>query len=119
MTGWAFSRSEGQTNSETPKVTRIDIAYVTVIAPGAFVSLLPQDVPRETSGTVREIVSQGIAQRPPDETLDEHEAHWRGERSLSQILSRMDLPADDRFELLSSGMKRRVLLARAVASSGI
>ncbi|MBP85611.1 MAG: ABC transporter ATP-binding protein [Planctomycetaceae bacterium] len=83
---------------------------------GAFVSLLPQDVPQELTGTVEEIVAAGLARRPPNEAVDEHEAEWRRERSLEQILSRMELSADDRFELLSSGMKRRVLLAQAIVS---
>jgi ATP-binding cassette subfamily F protein uup len=86
------------------------------LAPGAFVSLLPQDVPQDLTGTIREVVTAGIARRPPDATLDQHEAEWRDERRIEQILSRMELPADDRFELLSSGMKRRVLLAQAIVS---
>jgi ATP-binding cassette subfamily F protein uup len=68
------------------------------------------------TGTIREIVTAGIARRPPDATFDQHEAEWRDERRIEQILSRMELPADDRFELLSSGMKRRVLLAQAIVS---
>ena len=87
-----------------------------LFAPGAFVSLLPQDVPHDLAGSVLDIVTQGIARRPSDDTLDEHEAQWRGERSIEQILSRMELAADARFELLSSGMKRRVLLAQAIVS---
>ena len=83
---------------------------------GAFVSLLPQDVPQNLTGSIREVVTQGLSKRPKDVTVDEHEAAWRGEHRVEQILSRMELRDDDRFEVLSSGMKRRVLLAQAIVS---
>ncbi|MCB1799844.1 MAG: ATP-binding cassette domain-containing protein, partial [Gammaproteobacteria bacterium] len=41
---------------------------------------------------------------------------WRMEQQVESVISRMQLNADDRFEALSGGMKRRVLLARALAA---
>ena len=41
---------------------------------------------------------------------------WRREHAVARILSRMELSADVAFAPLSSGMKRRVLLARALVA---
>ncbi len=80
-------------------------------AVGARQALLPQDVPRGMAGTIREIVAGGTEIESGDP-----EVVWKAERQCEQILSRMELAGDSRFETLSSGMKRRVLLARALAS---
>src|SRR6185369_3781975 len=79
-------------------------------APSVKVSLLPQDVPQNVNGPVREVVAQGL--RHVD--ADEHDAAWKAEQQLNRILTEMQLPNEAPFELLSSGMKRRVLLARAL-----
>jgi ATP-binding cassette subfamily F protein uup len=81
-----------------------------LLAPGAKTAILMQDVPRDVTGTVAEVVATGL---PP--TSHDHPA-WRIEQQVKQILSRMSLDSEARFELLSSGMKRRVLLARALAA---
>src|SRR5690606_24492532 len=39
---------------------------------------------------------------------------WDLDRRVTQVLSRLELPEDDEFAALSGGMKRRVLLARAL-----
>lgn len=83
-----------------------------VFAPGIKLSLLPQDVPQGLTGRVIEVVASGL---PAEET--EHEAHWQMEQRVERILADMNLPAEARFESLSSGLKRRVLLARALVSS--
>ena len=44
------------------------------------------------------------------------DAAWKGQQQLKRILAEMQLPADGRFESLSSGTKRRVLLARALVA---
>ncbi len=77
-------------------------------SPGATVALLQQDVPQDLAGPVREIIAMGL---PP--TLA-GEAAWQGEQAVAQILSRMELDGGAAFEALSAGLKRRVLLARAV-----
>jgi len=73
------------------------------------VSLLPQDVPQSICGSVYEVVAGGL---PPRE--DDSETSWRDEQRVERILSRMQLDGEPSFDVLSSGMKRRVLLARAL-----
>ncbi len=72
---------------------------------GLQVSLLPQDVPEGHGGTVGHEVSLGLE---PPVPADDH-------RVLA-ILNRIGLDLDLRFADLSSGMKRRTLLARALVS---
>src|SRR5262245_50234516 len=82
------------------------------ITPGTKISLLQQDVPHDVFGTVHDVVLAGV-------TFDahDHQATWNAELQVRQILSRMELPPTAEFAALSSGLKRRVLLARALASS--
>jgi ATP-binding cassette subfamily F protein uup len=82
-----------------------------VLAPGVKVSLLPQDVPRDFGGRVSDVVAGGLAS-----AKDEGEAAWRKEQRVERILSRMELDGEASFEVLSAGMKRRVLLARALVA---
>jgi ATP-binding cassette subfamily F protein uup len=81
------------------------------MAQGARVSLLPQDVPADMQGRVHEVVGGGL---PP--CSDTPESAWQDEHRVERILSRMELDGDARFEVLSSGMKRRVLLARTLVA---
>jgi ATP-binding cassette subfamily F protein uup len=83
-----------------------------ILAPGTSISLLPQDVPEHLSGRTTGVVAQGL-------THNDHaaESPWQAERQVQTILSRMELDGQARFETLSAGMKRRVLLARALVSS--
>jgi ATP-binding cassette subfamily F protein uup len=83
-----------------------------VFSPGTKVALLQQDVPVDIHGPVREVVKAGVQLDNED-----HAVTWRSDQQVEQILSRMELPADADFETLSSGMKRRVLLARALVSA--
>ncbi len=78
------------------------------------VALLSQEVPVGLQGSVAEVVDQGLA-----DACDEHGEplpDWRKEQSVEQTLSRMSLDGGDSFATLSSGMKRRVLLAQALVS---
>ena len=84
-----------------------------LFAPGTRVSLLPQDVPRQIEGRVFDVVAEGLVNAPDDE----HEAQWQHVRRVERVLSEMTLDGQCRFEVLSSGMKRRVLLAQALVSS--
>ena len=77
-----------------------------ILAPGAKVALLQQDVPQDLGGRVQDIVAAGL---PPAA-----EAAWQQEQTVAQILSRMALDGAADFASLSAGLKRRVLLARAV-----
>jgi ATP-binding cassette subfamily F protein uup len=92
-------------------VARPDAGDVT-FQPGATVALLPQDVPRDLAGAIRDIVATGL---PPVDA--DHEAAWRRDHAVDQVLSRMSLDGDRHIETLSSGMKRRVLLARALVAA--
>jgi len=78
-------------------------------APAVTVALLPQDVPRDVRGTVRQVVAGGLTAFPEEEK-------WRADQQLDQTLSRMEFDGEAAFETLSSGMKRRVLLGRAIVS---
>jgi ATP-binding cassette subfamily F protein uup len=79
-----------------------------LVDPATRLSLLPQDVPDDVQGTVAEVIRQGLA---ADDLQD-----WQADQQLQQIASRMKLDTDHDFAQLSAGMKRRVLLARALVS---
>ena len=76
---------------------------------GIEVAYLQQDVPRVTDQTVTQVVASGLGEK-----FRQAESEWEGERLVKQTLSQMDLEGGAMFERLSSGMKRRVLLARAI-----
>ena len=73
---------------------------------GARVASLSQEVPDDISGRVREVVSTS-----PDESH-----HQAEDYEVEAALHRLDLDADAEFGTLSGGLKRRVLLARALVS---
>ncbi len=77
---------------------------------GVRTALLPQEVPHELQGTVFEIVSAGL-----EDSGFPQEATWRKALQVENTLSRMSLSPEARFESLSAGLKRRVLLARGLA----
>ncbi len=82
-----------------------------VISPGKHVAKLSQDVPQDVTAQIKEVVAEGLR----DTELPEEE-QWKQQNDVEQILSRMELDGEARFETLSSGMKRRVLLAQALVS---
>ena len=88
-----------------------------VFAPNTRLSLLPQDVPSHIQGPIASVVQEGYAPAGDDVVHDEHDRQWRAEHAADQLMSRMKLDADALFESLSSGMKRRVLLAQALVST--
>ena len=109
---------------------------------GLRVASLTQDVPQELYGSIYDTVAGGLgdvgaalaqyhqvsrqAERHPDPGhLDELHAlqhvleansAWSMHQEIVTVLSKMSLPPDALFEHLSAGMKRRVLLARALVS---
>ena len=88
-----------------------------LLAPGTRVAMLRQDVPQDVAGTIADVVATGLDGEALAAAVDdEHDAAWRREHAVARILSRMDLAADAAFAPLSSGMKRRVLLARALVA---
>ena len=78
------------------------------LAPGTKVSLLPQNVPQDVTGSIAEVVAEGLEASPQNSQ--------RGSLSVDQIISRMELEPSAEFSSLSSGMKRRVLLARTLVN---
>lgn len=83
-----------------------------VFSAGARVAFLQQEVPQDLDGSVAEIVAQGV--QPAADALHDPSTAWEAEHRVDQILSRMELDPDARVENMSSGMKRRVLLARTL-----
>ena len=78
---------------------------------GLRVVMLPQDVPQGLSGTVTDIVARG-SNDSNAAVLDD--GGTRRQRA-DEMLSRMELDPHARFEALSAGLKRRVLLAGCLA----
>ena len=80
---------------------------------GLRAAYLPQEVPEGLAGSVAEIVAQGLeGADTPGMLLKET---WAGQLAVEKVISRMALDPQARFEDLSAGMKRRVLLARGLA----
>ena len=104
------------------------------------VARLVQDVPTGTMGTIFQVVASGlgdltpllesyhemlksISEDPSDKNMQALEScqhaleganGWRVEQMVEQTLSKFGLDPDAQFNALSGGMKRRVLLARAL-----
>ena len=72
---------------------------------------LPQTIPPDLQGTVLEIVNAGYtAASHADEV-------WHRRQQVESVLSQLKVEAEAQFEHLSGGLKRRALLARALASN--
>ena len=113
-----------------------------VLAQGVRIARLTQEIPEQLHGSVFEVVADGVgetaelikqyhaaSQALAEDAGQEALGHleriqhrleavdgWRLELQVEQTISRMQLQADDLFDALSGGMKRRVLLARALAA---
>ena len=120
--------------SLTPEAGRLQYAE------GIRVTRLEQAVPADLDGGVFEVVSAGLGElggllaRHHDlsealaagegdaralgdlQAAIEAAGGWQIEQRVEAVLSRFGLPAQARFADLSGGLKRRVLLARAVAA---
>lgn len=109
------------------------------IQTGARIARLVQDVPTGHTGTIFDEVATGLGEQGiavaaqfhlhhPDANLTStqkeelerkaqalnHETGWQIEHRVEQLLERMQLDALTPFDTLSSGMKRRVLLAQSL-----
>lgn len=86
---------------------------------GLRVSSLIQTVPENLQGTIFDVVMAGSGTGGNSAAADEEKAPssdlWEPEQQAKVIISRMELDPDERVEKLSAGMKRRVLLAGALA----
>ncbi len=111
-----------------------------IIQDGVRLAKLQQDVPQDMQGSVFDTVAQGLGEIAPllkayhqaaqqlqqDNTAatlayltqlqQQIEARhgWELNQRVETLLSKLDLPAQAEFSQLSGGMKRRVLLARAL-----
>jgi ABC transport system ATP-binding/permease protein len=72
---------------------------------GLRIARLAQDVPVGRTGNVAEVAAEGLDHASRDE-----------EHRVDAVLSRMGLEGSTPFDQLSSGMKRRVLLAQALVA---
>ncbi|MBX9743299.1 MAG: ATP-binding cassette domain-containing protein [Chthoniobacterales bacterium] len=77
-------------------------------APGTVVTYLSQEIPENITGSVMEVMHSGLP-------LNGHEEQWESDVRLEALAETMNLPADTAFTSLSGGLKRRALLARALA----
>ena len=82
-----------------------------VTAPGVRIGRLPQDIPADVAGSVHDVVAAGLLAQ------NDHEEEWEREVRLERLLERMSLTPTADFATLSGGLKRRVLLARALAGA--
>ena len=74
---------------------------------GVVLTRLPQEVPEGISGSVFEVIHQGLR-------LGGTEEDWEADVRLEDLMEEMQLPSEKQFQSLSGGMKRRVMLARAL-----
>jgi ATP-binding cassette subfamily F protein uup len=81
---------------------------------GLRIAYLPQEVPQGLSGTIYEIVKNGLADMVFD--WSEEEMEWQSDLLVQKTLSRMQLLPEMDFDVLSAGMKRRVLLAKGLVA---
>ncbi len=71
---------------------------------------LTQEVPTDLTGSVHDIVTAGL--RPND---DHHEEDWERDVRVEDLITATGLKPDQEFSALSGGLKRRALLAQALA----
>jgi len=74
---------------------------------GVVLTRLPQEVPDGIIGTVYEVIHGGLR-------VGGAEEDWEADVRVEDLMEEMKLPAEKEFQSLSGGMKRRVLLARAL-----
>jgi ATP-binding cassette subfamily F protein uup len=76
---------------------------------GAVYTRLTQEVPTDVTGSVHDVVASGLR------TAAVHEEDWERDIRLEDLIARLQLDGTAEFATLSGGLKRRVLLARALA----
>jgi ATP-binding cassette subfamily F protein uup len=72
------------------------------------VARLAQEVPEGLDERVADFIGEDLQFSVED--------HWQKEKAIGSVLNQMKLNGDDLFRTLSSGIKRRVLLAKAIVS---
>ena len=81
---------------------------------GLCTAYLPQEIPRGINGTVFEIVREGLKDEDRSHTQRNSEQDWEERHQIEKVISLMQLDATAEFKVLSSGLKRRVLLAKGL-----
>ncbi len=83
--------------------------------PGAHFARLVQEVPQDLAGTVHDVVAGGV-RRDADGHAAGHEEDWEVDVRIEDLIARLQLDPHAEVSTLSGGLKRRVLLGRAIAS---
>ena len=78
------------------------------VRPGARLAFLAQDITAFSDETVAAVVAGGFPPVDPEED-------WRQQQQLGELATKLELDLEARFDELSGGWRRRVLLARALA----
>ena len=78
---------------------------------GIRCTYLEQMVPGEMAGTVLEVVNEGLSRV---HNTDGNEGGWERQLQVEKINSQLGLDGERVFNTLSAGLKRQVLLARAL-----
>ncbi len=89
--------------------------------PGLRIASLAQEIPSDIFGSVFEISASGL-EKDPDATngngnRDADEETWQQQAFVNKVLTQLKLDPELKFENLSTGLKRRVLLAKALAGA--
>jgi ABC transport system ATP-binding/permease protein len=78
---------------------------------GMRTALLPQEVPQDLEGTTFDIVTAALDGIETTSHPFHDHAEWQRRQQAEKTLSRLSLDPNARFETLSAGLKRRVMLA--------
>jgi len=81
---------------------------------GLCTAYLSQEISRELNGTILEIVHGGLKNVDRSHAKRDIDQDWKKNHQVEKVISLMQLDANAEFEVLSSGLKRRVLLARGL-----
>ena len=81
---------------------------------GLRTAYLSQEIPRDLHGTVFDIVLGGLRDPNRSKPQDVIDHDWEKRHQVEKAISLIQLDADSEFQTLSSGLKRRVLLARGL-----
>ena len=93
----------GEINPDSGKIFR---------QPGAAFARLSQEIPADVDGTAAAIIGAAALEHQKIH----HEEDWQRELRVEQLLARLGVRGGSLFSELSGGLKRRVLLARALAA---
>ncbi len=88
-------------------------------SPGLTTALVDQEVPGKLEGTILDVVIGGALPsrvQQKDGTDQPAAGDWQIRKSTDRIISRMNLDPAAEVSVLSAGLKRRVLIARALAA---